>query len=331
MLRGYGKNLLRVFIEDKMNLALHTEGKKKVNPLVILGVRFTKLIINHLQSIHKFHKRPGSPLHLPYEEAALGYLNFSFKNTKKVVKKRTLKISQQLVDEFVDEGVLADEPRFEDEEDDIIQNVMEESLKDAYPAPRGPLPPVVLLNLQTPKKKNPAEQFIFQRRTPAPTIPSSHEESSSLYVELGLTDSETESDNEVSREGQAGSDPGKLVEGQDGSNPGVAVDSRIQPTHVVHAGPNLEHINLEENLKISIEGEVRLEEPARSAGTMSSMQNLDKELSFTNQFLAEKSQEDEPEKINTKMEVQSMVTVPIHQDTSSVPLITSPIIDLTLS
>ncbi|GJY04100.1 hypothetical protein Tco_0370040 [Tanacetum coccineum] len=49
------------FIEDKMNLALHTEGKKKVNLLVI----------------------PGSLLHLPYEEAALGYLKFSFKNTKR--------------------------------------------------------------------------------------------------------------------------------------------------------------------------------------------------------------------------------------------------------
>ncbi|GKG31849.1 hypothetical protein Tco_0426799, partial [Tanacetum coccineum] len=72
----------------------------------------------------------------------------------------------------------------------------------------------VLLNLQTPKKKNPAKQFIFQRRTPVPTIPSSYEESSSLYVELGLTDSESESDNEASRKVQAGSDPGKLVEGQ---------------------------------------------------------------------------------------------------------------------
>ncbi|GKA02577.1 hypothetical protein Tco_0675358 [Tanacetum coccineum] len=78
-------------------------------------------------------------------------------------------------------------------------------------------------------------------------------------------------------------------------------------------------------------GEVRLEEPASSAGTLSSMQNLDKELSFTNQFLAEKSQEDEPEKTNTEVEVQSMVTVPIHQDTSSVPLMTSLIIDLTIS
>ncbi|GJY62906.1 hypothetical protein Tco_0464366 [Tanacetum coccineum] len=259
-------------------------------------------------------------------------------------------ISQQLVDEFVDEGVPADEPRFEDEEADIIQKGKGKEKVGEEQAAQ------VLLNLQT-TKKNPAEQFIFQRRTPAPIIPSSHEESSSLYVELGLTDSETESDNEASREGQAGSDPGKLVEGQAGSDPGVAADSRIQPSHVVHAGPNLEHMNLEisdtspqpnpkqmdegftimaypnvqENLKIPIEGEVRLEEPASSVGTLSSMQNLDKELSFTNQFLAEKSQEDKPEKINTEVEVQFMVTIPIHQDTSSVPLMTSPIIDLTVS
>ncbi|GJW58242.1 hypothetical protein Tco_0104973 [Tanacetum coccineum] len=59
------------------------------------------------------------------------------------------------------------------------------------------------------------------------------------------------------------------------------------------------------------------------------MKNLDKDLSFTDQFLVEKSQEDEPEKTNTEAEVQSMVTVPIHQDTSSVPLMTTPVIDIT--
>ncbi|GKC34967.1 hypothetical protein Tco_1047351 [Tanacetum coccineum] len=372
------------FIEDKMNLALHTEGKKKVNPLVIPGIRFTKLIINHLQSIHKFHKRLGSPLHLPFEESALGYLKFLFKNTKrvrfgmaipdtlisedirsapyfsehvakvtksqrylagevvsddeapapkpakgakpktprkpkpqstssqlpkpkpapakpqekkrklvmdtteapspakrskagKVVKKRTFKSSQQLVDEFVDEGVPADEPRFKDEEADIMQKVMEESLKDAYPAPRGPLPPVVIREPE-PRKFQP----LLERRTPATAEPSGLVETSSLYAELGLTDSETDS-------------------------------------------------NEEENLKLPTEGDVRLEEPASFAATLSSLQNLNKEINFTNQFLAEKSQEDKPEKTNTKAEVQSLVTVPIHQDTLSVPIMTTPVIDLTVS
>ncbi|GJY18023.1 hypothetical protein Tco_0389514 [Tanacetum coccineum] len=61
--------------------------------------------------------------------------------------------------------------------------------------------------------------------------------------------------------------------------------------------------NVQGNLKIPTEGEIRLEEPASSARTLSPMQNLDKKLSFTNQFLADKSQEDEPEKTNTEVEV----------------------------
>ncbi|GJR82017.1 hypothetical protein Tco_0152802 [Tanacetum coccineum] len=49
------------------------------------------------------------------------------------------------------------------------------------------------------------------------------------------------------------------------------------------------------------------------------------------QFFVEKPQEEEPKKTNTESEVQSMVTVLIHQDTSSVPLMTSPVINLTVS
>ncbi|GKB86467.1 hypothetical protein Tco_0958739 [Tanacetum coccineum] len=45
----------------------------------------------------------------------------------------------------------------------------------------------------------------------------------------------------------------------------------------------------------------------------------------------EKPQEEEPEKTNAESEVQSMVTIPIHQDTSSVPPMTTPVIDLTKS
>ncbi|GKA05461.1 retrovirus-related pol polyprotein from transposon TNT 1-94 [Tanacetum coccineum] len=76
---------IHYFVEDKKNLALHTQGKKKANPIVIPSIRFTKLIIHHLQSKHKFHLRPGSPLHFPYEEYVLGYLKFSAKGTKREV------------------------------------------------------------------------------------------------------------------------------------------------------------------------------------------------------------------------------------------------------
>ncbi|GKC01286.1 E-beta-farnesene synthase [Tanacetum coccineum] len=299
-----------------------------------------------------------------------------------------------MVNEFVDEGVPENEPRISDEEADL-QKVVEESLKEFHSARQGPLPPVVirepesekfqplpevqgkgkekvsdeqvsldLLTLQTPKKKSPADQYIFQRRTSTQNEPTSHDESSSLYAELELTDSETDYDEEVPRivagvqdKGQARPNPGEHDEGQARPNPGDAEASQPLSSHVVHAGPNLEHMDLEasntliqpnpeqmdeefnttaypnvqENLNLPTEGKVRLMEPASSAGTMSSLQNLDKELSFADQFLVEKSQEDEPEKTNTESEVQLMVTVPIHQDTSSVPLMTTPVIDLTVS
>nr|GFD30472.1 hypothetical protein [Tanacetum cinerariifolium] len=54
-----------------------------------------------------------------------------------------------------------------------------------------------LLNLQMPKKKSPADQYIFHKRTSTPTGSSGHDESSSLYAELGLIDSEEELEENV--------------------------------------------------------------------------------------------------------------------------------------
>ncbi|GJS38969.1 hypothetical protein Tco_0564012 [Tanacetum coccineum] len=489
---------IHTFTEDKKNLAQQTQGKKKATLIVIPSVRFTKLIIFHLQRKHNFHPRPESPLHLPTEEPALGYLKFSAKGTKrevfgmpipndlitddirgaqyydaflekvakhqrylageevsdpdspapkpakptkpkatkqakpvapkaatkkpkpapakpqdkkrkpvsetseapppakrpktgKVIKKRTLKSSQQLVDEFVDEGVPLTEPRFGDLEADT-QRAIEESLKEAHGAHRGPLPPVVfretdpgklqplpevqgkgkekvgeeqaaqvLLNLQTPKKKSSAEQYIFQRRTSASTEPSVHEDSSSLYAELGLSDSDTESDEEVppvvksgaQDEGQAGPNPGKQDEGQAGPNPGNDTVSQPQSTPV-HAEPNLEHTNVEatdassqpqpeqmdegftatvypnvqENLKLTADEPVIPEEPASSTGTLSSLQHLAKDFSFGDQFFNDKPSEADNEKTTADTEAESMVSVTIHQDTSAIPHMTSPVIDL---
>nr|GEU52606.1 putative ribonuclease H-like domain-containing protein [Tanacetum cinerariifolium] len=57
---------------------------------------------------------------------------------------------------------------------------------------------------------------------------------------------------------------------------------------------------------------------------------VNKEKDASNRELTEINEE-EPEKTNAKSEVQSMVMVPIHQDTSSVPSMTTPVIDLTTS
>ncbi|GJZ56371.1 retrovirus-related pol polyprotein from transposon TNT 1-94 [Tanacetum coccineum] len=222
----------------------------------------------------------------------------------------------------VDEGVTEKEPAHDDEEANL-QRALELSLKEQGERTQGPACPVVirepdsgriqplpevqgkgkekvaeeqvahdLLTLQTPKPKNPTDQFIFQRRTPMPTESSEHADSPSLYAELGLTDIETESEEEVHV-----IKAGDQDEGQAGPNP----------------------------------DQVILKEPASSTGTLSSLQNLNKDLSFTDQFFVEKPQEEKLGKTNAEVEVQSMVSVPIHQDTSPVPPMTTPVIDLTKS
>nr|GEY07409.1 hypothetical protein [Tanacetum cinerariifolium] len=210
-----------------------------------------------------------------------------------VTKQHKPTSSLRLVDESVAKGIPEKEPRFDEEAD--VKRALKESLKSIYDAPRGPLPLVVirkpesgkyqplpevqgkgkekvtdvhvaldLLTLQTPKKKSLADQFIFQRRTSTPTGSSGHDESLSLYAELGLTESKVKSDEDVPRidagvldegqarpshsdqnEGQAGPNPDEQDEGQARPNPCDAAASQPLPSPIVHAGPNLEHMDLE--------------------------------------------------------------------------------------
>nr|GEW26062.1 histone deacetylase 14 [Tanacetum cinerariifolium] len=76
---------IHTFIEDKRNLSRHISGKKRATLIVIPSIRFTKLIIHHLQRKHRFHPRPDSPLHLSNEEPVLGYIKFSAKGTKREI------------------------------------------------------------------------------------------------------------------------------------------------------------------------------------------------------------------------------------------------------
>ncbi|GJY31479.1 hypothetical protein Tco_0414974 [Tanacetum coccineum] len=187
----------------------------------------------------------------------------------KVVKKRTVKSSKQLVDEFIDEGV---------------PGKGKEKVGEKQAAQ-------VLLHLQTTKKKSPTEQYIFQRHTPVPSEPAGHEESSSLYAELGLSGSDTESDEEMPSVVRSGAQD----EGQARPNPDNVVESQPLPTPSVLVGPNLEHSDVEitdasnqtqpehmdegfiataypkvqENLNLTVDEQMILEEPVSSTRTLS--------------------------------------------------------------
>nr|GEV13746.1 E-beta-farnesene synthase [Tanacetum cinerariifolium] len=241
-----------------------------------------------------------------------------------------------------------------------LQKVLEESMKTAYALPRGPFPPVVirepesrkyqplpevpgkgkakvtkeqvshdLLSLQNPKKKSPADQYIFQRRISEPTESSLHDES--LYTVLGQSDSEEESKKVVleaseggNDEDQAGPDPG-----QAGPDPGNTVDEEQSiPSPVVHAGSDRKHMDLDV-ADVSPQPstkQVDEEEPASSSGTLSSLQHLSRDISFGDQFFGDKPSNADK---NAETEVESMVNVPIQQALSSISLMTSPIVDLT--
>ncbi|GJZ96437.1 hypothetical protein Tco_0668771 [Tanacetum coccineum] len=122
-----------------------------------------------------------------------------------------------------------------------------------------------------------------------------------------------------------------MEEDQVGSNPGQS--------HMVQAEPNLEPMHedfvatvypqVHESLKLTTKKHVHIENPPSSSETLSSMKNLDDVFTFGDQFLNKKPTEEEPGKANVETAVESMVTVPIHQASSSTPPLSTPIIDLT--
>nr|GEW69931.1 monodehydroascorbate reductase [Tanacetum cinerariifolium] len=208
---------------------------------------------------------------------------------------------------------------------------LEESMKSMYDVPQGLLPPVVIREPESEKYQ------------PLPEVPRKGKEKDG--PDLGAQD-----------EGQVRSHPDEQAEGQAGPDPGNAEESQPIPSLVVHAGSDREHMDLcvvdvspqpppeqmdegftataypkvQKNLKLTVEEQVLLEEPASSSGTLSSLQHLTKDLSFSDLFFSNKPSEADNDKATAKTEAESMVSVMIQQDMSSIPSMTTPIIDFTL-
>nr|GEU36093.1 hypothetical protein [Tanacetum cinerariifolium] len=213
----------------------------------------------------------------------------------KVTKKCMPKSPLLLIDEFVDEGVTGKETAYDDKEANL-QLTLELSLKEQ-------------------EKQRPTRPM---RRAPMPTEPSRHAESPSLDEEVPEINSGDQD------EYQARPNPSEHDKGQAGSNPDDAAESQPQSSHVVHVGPNLKHMDLEATDASTQQNSKQIDEEF----TTTSYPNVQENLKLPTK---DQPQEEEPEKTNIKYEVQSMVTVPIHQNTSSIPPITTPVIDLAVS
>ncbi|GJY11377.1 hypothetical protein Tco_0379562 [Tanacetum coccineum] len=80
--------------------------------------------------------------------------------------------------------------------------------------------------------------------------------------------------------------PGEQDEGQQGPKPCIQDDGQglikpQKPEQMDEEFTTTAYPNVQENLKLPTEDQVILEEPASSMGTLSSLQNLEKDLSFT--------------------------------------------------
>ncbi|GKD73029.1 hypothetical protein Tco_1331311, partial [Tanacetum coccineum] len=189
-----------------------------------------------------------------------------------------------MIDQPADEGVPVEEPAHDDEEADLqlalelkLQGTGKEKVVEEQ---------VVhdLLTLQTPKKNKSDKE--------ASNINARNQEEGHTGPNPGVQD-----------KGQAGPNPGVQDKGQARPNLGIAAESQLQSSHVVHTVPNLEYMdlgtsdasthqkpekmdevfttttypNVQKNLKVLTEDQVILEEHASSTGTLSSLQNLEKD------------------------------------------------------
>nr|GEX76777.1 hypothetical protein [Tanacetum cinerariifolium] len=223
----------------------------------------------------------------------------------KAIKSRHGFSTPKSVDKSVAEDVPAKEPRVNEEEADV-QRALEESMKNMYDVTRGPLPLVVIREPESGKY-----QLL-------PEVPGKGK------AKLGLTDSEEETKEVVhgadaggQGEGHARPDPGAQDEGHDGSKPdeqaeskgqagpdrGNAEESQPMPSHVVHAGSD-PYPKAQENLKLTVQEQVLLEEPASSSGTLSSLQHLTKDLSFGDLFFNDKPSEADNDKATAETEAK---------------------------
>nr|GEX78627.1 E-beta-farnesene synthase [Tanacetum cinerariifolium] len=175
-----------------------------------------------------------------------------------------------------------------------------------------------LLNLQTPKKKSPTDRYIFQRHTSTPTGSSGHDESSSLYVEIGLTDIKEESKEDV-----PGADAGGQGEGKAGPDPVLKLKARRDQTLV------LKTKTINTWIMMLLMYQHNLHQSKWMKGSLQQLIRGFKRISSSRLKNSDNPSKTHNNKATAETEAKSMVFVTIQQDMSSIPLMTSPIIDLT--
>nr|GEV49674.1 zinc finger, CCHC-type, retrotransposon Gag domain protein [Tanacetum cinerariifolium] len=297
-----------------------------------------------------FHPRPDSPLHLPNEEPVLGYLKFSAKGTKREVfgmhipnKLITASIQgEQYYKEYLKK--VAKHQRYLTGEkgsdpDSPIPKPAKATKKSKPSAPKADLRPP-----PSPARRS-KPGLVTKRRKPTSSLRSADES-----VDEGIPEKEHRFDDEETDVQRALEESLKSVyDAPRGPLPPTPKKKSHADQYIFQRRTSTPTESSGHDKSSSLYTELRLtdcevesdkEVPGINArvqdkgqagpnpGTLSSPQHLAKDLSFGDLFFNDKPSEANNEKTTAETEAESMVSVTIQQDTSSIPPMTTLIIDL---
>nr|GEW02369.1 monodehydroascorbate reductase [Tanacetum cinerariifolium] len=322
---------IQTFLVDNANLGSPTKKGKKTKPYVIPYSQFTKLIIYYLERHRNIHQRSGSPLNLAEDDLSLGNLKFVPKG--KIDEVFGMQIPEELITNNIRNA-----PYY----NAYLEMKQTPTSEEASTRPSAQPQDDTSANIvfETPSLAD-AETVVDMDKVISEgdiEILNIGEEQGEDVDNQGYLEEQTT----VFDEGQAGSDPGKTPESRplhndDKMNEDQA-GSEPRKSHVALNGSNPEsmhddfvatvYLKVHESLKFLADEQVIIKDPPSSSETLSSMKNLDDIYTFEDLFFNDKSTEDEPGKQNVNAKVVSMITVPIHQASTLVPPLSTPIIDL---
>nr|GEX64213.1 hypothetical protein [Tanacetum cinerariifolium] len=273
------------------NLATASHGKKKTTHLLIPSIRFTKLIIHHLKTKHNIHLRSGSPLHYSHDESVLNTLEGGETKSFKATKVTKPKAAKAT-----------------------------KQASDPKPKPAPTQPPKAAPEMKRKLVQETSDEPSPTKRSKGGLVRKIRKPMSSLK----LVDEPSVEDVPV-EEPAYNAEEANLQQALE-----LSLEEQVERTQgparpVVIREPNSRRIQplpkARPNLGIQDEGQAEPNPGIQDKGQAGSNPG----------DAAKKQQEEEPGKTNVEVEVQSMVLVPIHQDTSPVPPMTTLTIDLTLS
>ncbi|GKA63824.1 hypothetical protein Tco_0763430, partial [Tanacetum coccineum] len=297
-------------------------------------------IICHLGRTHNIHQRSASPFHLAEEDHILGHLKFvpkgeedkhDQKHAAEKGGKKKPETAKQLKPKPVKEKSSKPAPTLKPKSP--LQLIDEDELTQPEPKPE-------------PEHQGDAEEYDVERAIQMSL------ESFQAQGQAHVGDAETGADTDKKNSGgntkilqiseEQGEDVTNMVDQEEKTaeiNEGNAgLDPRLSHVALARPDPKPMHDDfvatvypqVHESLKHPDEEHVYEENPLSSTGTLSSMKNLDA-FNFSDQFFNDEPTEEDPRKRNMETEVESMVTVLIHQASSSVPLLSTLVIDLSPS